>query len=321
MKPQTSIWHTITKPIVGLSPMDGITDPAFRAVVDTIGHPTVLYTEFISADGLCRNQALLRTFRSHKTKTPLIGQLFGKDPRTMEEAATILIEKTTIAGIDINMGCPSHRVAQHGGGAALIQSPDRAHDIVLSVKKAITKSKKPIGLSVKTRIGYDAIITSKWISFLATLPIDAISLHGRTLKQQYSGRANWDELGLAAAIAKKNNILLFGNGDITTYDEIYEKIHTYTPDGVLVGRGCLGNPWIFTQHTPTPTERIDTAIRHCEYFQALTPDESPITLRKHLGWYVKNFDHAKELRASLVIISSIDEAMQVLHTICTSLCL
>lgn len=319
MKPQTVIWQKISKPILGLSPMDGITDPAFRAVIDTIGHPTVLFTEFVSADGLCRNQHLLRTFQSHKTTTPLIGQLFGKDPKAMEEAAAILIEKTTISGIDINMGCPSPKVAHHGGGAALIQSPKRAKDIILAVKKTIVKSKKSIGLSVKTRIGYDTIVTPQWISFLSELPIDAISLHGRTLKQHYTGRANWDELALAATISKKNNILLFGNGDITSLSEANEKIHRYTPDGVLIGRGCLGNPWIFTSHTPTPVERIDAAIYHCQYFQSLTPTESPLTLRKHLGWYVKSMEHAKEFRSKLITITSVEEALLELGNIRNSL--
>jgi len=203
MKPQTPFWHTIKKPIIGLSPMDGITDPAFRAVVDVIGHPDILYTEFVSADGLVRNNKLLRTFTTHKTKTPLVGQLFGKDPKAMEEAAHILIEQTPVVGIDINMGCPSHKVAQHGSGAALIRTPELAKTIVFKIRDVITKSKKPIGLSVKTRVGYDTAITTDWISFLTNLPIDAIALHGRTLKQQYGGRASWEEIQIAAELAKK----------------------------------------------------------------------------------------------------------------------
>ncbi|MFZ2025060.1 MAG: tRNA-dihydrouridine synthase family protein [Microgenomates group bacterium] len=315
MKPQLPFWRTIKKPVIGLSPMDGITDPAFRAVSDVIGHPDILYTEFVSADGLVRNKKLLRTFATHKTKTPLVGQLFGKDPKAMEEAATMLIEQTTIVGIDINMGCPSHKVAQHGSGAALIKTPELAESIIFKIRDVITKSKKQIGLSVKTRVGYDTTITTDWISFLTSLPVDAIVLHGRTLKQQYGGRASWEEIQIAAEIAKKRNILLLGNGDIESCAEAKEKIITYAPDGVLIGRSALGNPWVFSEHTPTFTDRIDAAILHCSYFSTLLPEENPITLRKHLGWYIKHIDNAKEIRQSLFHITTVPEAIALLEHI------
>ena len=295
--------------------MDGITDPAFRAVVDVIGHPDILYTEFVSADGLVRNKKLLRTFATHKTNTPLVGQLFGKDPKAMEEAAAMLIEQTTVVGIDINMGCPSHKVAQHGSGAALIRTPELAKTIVFNIRDVITKSKKPIGLSVKTRVGYDTTITTDWISFLTNLPIDAIALHGRTLKQQYGGRASWEEIQIAAQLAKKRNILLFGNGDIETRNEASAKINTYTPDGVLIGRSVLGNPWVFSGVTPTFEDRLNAAVLHCNYFLELTPKENPITLRKHLGWYIKHIDNAKEIRASLLHITTVPEAILLLEQI------
>ena len=295
--------------------MDGITDPAFRAVVDVIGHPDILYTEFVSADGLVRNTKLLRTFSTHKTNTPLVGQLFGKDPKAMEEAAAILIEQTPVVGIDINMGCPSQKVAQHGSGAALIKVPKLAETIIVNVRNAITKSKKPIGLSVKTRVGYDTTITNDWISFLTNLPIDAIALHGRTLKQQYGGEANWEEIHIASGIAKKNSILLFGNGDIQSLTEAKEKIKDYTPDGVLIGRGVLGNPWIFSGVTPTFEDRLNAAVLHCNFFSELTPKENPITLRKHLGWYIKHIDNAKEIRSSLLHITTVTEALSLLEQI------
>lgn len=315
MKPQTSFWHCLQKPIIGLSPMDGITDPAFRAVVDVIGHPDILYTEFVSADGLVRNKKLLRTFASHKTKTPLVGQLFGKDPKAMEEAAAMLIEQTSVVGIDINMGCPSPKVAQHGSGAALIQKPELAKSIILKVRDVITKSKKPIGLSVKTRVGYDTVITSNWITFLTELPIDALALHGRTLKERLSGHVHWEEIQIAAGIAKRNNILLFGNGDIQSRAEADERIKNYSPDGVLIGRGSLGNPWVFSGVVPTLEDRINAAILHCNYFAALSPNENPITLRKHLGWYIKGVDSAKEIRMSLLHITTVPEAISLLEQI------
>ncbi|MFH0750054.1 MAG: tRNA-dihydrouridine synthase family protein [Candidatus Gottesmanbacteria bacterium] len=310
-----SFWFTLKQPIIGLSPMDGITDPAFRAIVDDIGHPTVLYTEFVSADGLCRNQRLLRTFTIHKTNTPLIGQLFGSNPDTMAEAAAILLEKTNVMGIDINMGCPNRRVAQHGAGAALIQKPDAAQKLILCVREVIQKSGKSIGLSVKTRIGYDSIITTEWISILLETPIDAIALHGRTLKQQYTGTANWDEIKIASDLAGKKHVLLLGNGDITSYTDAINKVSQYSPDGVLIGRSSLGNPWVFTGHTSTLDERIEAAIQHCRYFESLTPEANPLSLRKHLAWYMKSFAHASDIRSQLMRITTTTEAMKILKSL------
>jgi len=313
-----TFWQTIQKPIIGLSPMDGITDPAFRAIVDEIGHPTVLYTEFVSADGLVRNQKLLRTFTSHQTTTPLVGQLFGHDPVSMSEAASILIEQTQIVGIDINMGCPARRVAQHGGGAALIKNPNLAQQLVESVKKAIVKSKKSIGLSVKTRIGYDSAITAQWIPILLETHLDAIAVHGRTLKQQYSGHADWNEIKKAAALANDAHTILLGNGDIENREDAHKKANEYSPDGVLIGRATLGNPWVFTKHQPTQNDRITVAIQHCTYFKKYTPTANPLSLRKHLAWYMKGFEHATEIRKTLVEITTVQEAIEILERVRSS---
>lgn len=315
MQANSPFWRTMKLPIIGLSPMDGITDPAFRALIDTVGHPDILYTEFVSADGLCRNPRLLRTFVTHTTKTPIVGQLFGKDPGAMAEAAQILVEQTSVSGIDINMGCPARRVAHHGGGAALIQTPKIAEQLVVRVRDVILKSGRPIGLSVKTRIGYDTITTNEWISFLTTLPIDAIALHGRTLKEYYSGRAHWDELAKASRIAAARAILLLGNGDITSKQDAHESILTYTHDGVLIGRAALGNPWVFTNHTVTSQDRIDAAIAHCQFFDALTPTANPMSLRKHLVAYIKGFEESAKLRATLSQIQSTKEAITLLRSI------
>jgi len=311
-----NFWQTIKKPILGLSPMDGITDPAFRAIVDKIGHPGILYTEFVSADGLCRNpKRLLRTFTSHKTDTPLIGQLFGADPVAMQEASAMLIEKTTITGIDINMGCPNRRVAGHGGGAGLIKTPIIAKQLIAAVKQAIKGSHKPIGMSVKTRIGYNDIITEAWISILLEDEPDAISLHGRTLKQMYTGKANWEEIRKAANLAKQTSTILLGNGDIASLTEAHNHIASFTPDGVLIGRAALGNPWIFQGSIPGIPTRIQTAIRHIELFDELTPTANPLSLRKHLGWYMKGFPDASSIRKQLMHIETTKQALDFLSAL------
>ena len=309
-------WQTIKKPIIGLAPMDGITDPAFRAIVDEIGQPSILYSEFVSAEGLCRNpKRLLRTFISHKTDTPLIGQLFGVDPIAMQEASAILLEKTSISGIDINMGCPNRRVANHNGGAGLIKQPKIAKKLIEAVKQAITKSKKMIGISVKTRIGYDDIVTETWIKSLLEAQPDAIALHGRTLKQMYTGKANWEEIHKASLLAKETHTLLLGNGDIQSLDEVNKYIIKYTPDGVLLGRAALGNPWIFQNCTPDIKIRIQTAIRHIQLFDEFTPTANPLSLRKHLGWYIKGFPDASSIRNTMMKLVTTKDMLDFLSSL------
>lgn len=311
-----SFWKKIPHPIIGLSPMDGITDPAFRAIVDEVGHPTVLYTEFISADGLARNsKALLRTFTSHPTETPLIGQLFGSDVGTMKEAVAILLDKTTVRGIDINMGCPNRHVARHGGGAALINTPKKAQELIIAVRETLDAQNKPIGLSVKTRIGIDEIVTERWMQQLIDAHPDTIALHGRTLKQMYTGVAQWDEIGKAARLVRSAGITFLGNGDIDSRTTALERIKTYQLDGVLIGRGCLGNPWVFSDVMPTISMRIDAARKQCGYFNRLTPKANPLSLRKHLAWYIKGFPDAAKIRDRIMQIVTVDEAIRVLDTI------
>lgn len=311
-----SFWKIIKKPIIGLAPMDGITDPAFRAIVDEVGHPSLLYTEFVSAEGLCRNpKRLLRTFTSHKTSTPLIGQLFGSDPSAMQEATAILLEKTTVNGIDINMGCPNRRVSAHGGGAGLIKRPKVAKQLIRAVRETIKLSKKPIGISVKTRIGYEDIVTESWIGTLLEEEPDTIALHGRTLKQLYSGKANWEEIHKAAVLASATKTLLLGNGDIQSLQDAHEHIKVHTPDGVLIGRATFGNPWVFQNTVPDVKTRIEAAIRHIQLFNELTPDANPLSLRKHLGWYVKGFPHASSVREHLMKLTTAKDALDFLSSL------
>jgi nifR3 family TIM-barrel protein len=305
-----TFWQTLQKPIIGLSPMDGITDPAFRAVVDEISHPSVLYTEFVSADGLVRNpKRLLRTFGSHKTNTPVIGQLFGADPVAMQEASAMLLEKTIMSGIDINMGCPNRRVASHNGGAGLIKTPLVARKLIEAVKQAIKLSKKSIGMSVKTRIGYNDVITESWITSLLEAKPEAIAVHGRTLKQMYTGVSNWDEIHLAVKLASATKTLVLGNGDVQSLQDAHKHSAMFTPDGILIGRAALGNPWVFTDAIPSMKDRINAAIRHCELFQTLTPDANPLSLRKHLGWYIKGVPQAASLRERIMKLKSVKEML------------
>lgn len=326
--------------------MDGVTDAACRFIVDTYGKPDVIFTEFTSVEGIERGiPALLQAFIHHKTDTPTIGQIFGYTPQAFYKAAFVVCEMG-FDGVDINMGCPDRAVARKGGGAALILRPKLAQDIIYTVKQAVkdwSEGKKledseldeeiityvrtfqnkmnifPVRrllpVSVKTRIGYDRITTEEWIRCLLEAEPFAISLHGRTLKQMYRGKANWEEIGKAAALAEKSNTSLLGNGDIHTYNDALGKIKMYKLNGVLIGRASFGNPWIFQNKTVPLETKLATALEHCHVFMNLTPDSHFLSLRKHLAWYCKGFDHAAHIRDRLMRVQNLKEVEEVLHSI------
>jgi tRNA-dihydrouridine synthase B len=339
-------WDTLSKPIIALSPMDGVTDAACRFIADKYGKPDILITEFTSVEGLSAGATrLLESFIYHKTSTPTVAQIFGSDPEAFYRAAFIVAEMG-FNGVDINMGCPDHNVAKRGGGAGLILQPDVARKIIQMTKQGIKdwsegKNIQDVGLpetitdwidsfkkshdihlnrrllpvSVKTRIGFSDIVTEDWISTLLEEQPANISLHGRTLKQLYTGLADWDEIGKAAKLVKKTNTSILGNGDIKSIKEAKERISTYDLDGVLIGRASFGNPWIFADKTPTLDERLDTAIEHCETVLRLTPTQHFLTIRKHLAWYCKGFEFATDIRASLGDVNTMDDVRALVESV------
>jgi tRNA-dihydrouridine synthase len=333
-----SFWLNLKKPIIGLSPMDGVTDAAFRFVVDTYSHPSILYTEFVSAEGLSRGALrLLYGFIHHKSSTPIVAQIFGAEPKSFSSASAIAASMG-FDGIDINMGCPDKNVARHGGGAALILDPKRAKSIINETKQglmdwadgkdlkdfsiseeiigfiasyqkkySITPQRRVLPVSVKTRIGYDRVVTEEWISQLLETAPSAIAIHGRTLKQMYSGCADWNEIEKAARLIKNTTTLCLGNGDIHSLVDAQEKVTKYNLDGVLIGRASLGNPWIFSGKTPTLKEKLQIAKVHAHAFVKFTPQLHFLSLRKHLLWYCRGFAEASTLRARLATVESLDD--------------
>lgn len=311
-----SFWHNFKHPIIGLAPMDGITDPTFRYITDKYGKPDVLFTEFISTDTTKYNpKKVLNSLVRHHSNTPLIVQLYGNNSSDFYEA-TIFILKLGFSGIDINMGCPDRGIVNRGAGAGLINNPRLAKDIVLSVKKALKDfNKNNIPVSVKTRIGYDKPIIKEWIGELLETKPDVITIHGRTLKQMYSGIANWDEIAKAKEIAKDTNTLILGNGDIKSRKEGNEKAKKYNLDGVLIGRAAFGNPWVFQDKIPTTQERLNVMLEHCQMFTKLTPDNNFRSLRKHLSWYCKGFDQAASFRSDLMQVSNVEDVKKIIEKI------
>jgi nifR3 family TIM-barrel protein len=341
-----SFWNILPKPIVGLSPMDGATDAAFRYIADRHGRPDVLFTEFVPVEAIkARAIKVLGAFRRHKTTTPTIAQIYGTDLDAYY-ATTLIICELGFDGVDINMGCPAKSVQSRGAGAGLIKNPQLASNIIKTVKKAIDDfhdgaydsqikdcdirnmvntmkiartTKRKIPLSVKTRIGYDQPDTANWVEHLVSQDIDALTIHGRTLKQMYTGCANWDEIliGLHAAKTINKEIVFIGNGDIKSAREGVVVCERFGFDGVLIGRASLGNPWVLDRQRDF-SKRVDrevifyTMLEHARKFVEINPDANLISLRKHMLWYASDFENAKALHPRLSQIKSFADLSNVL---------
>jgi len=299
-------------PIVGLAPMDGVTDAAFRFIVDTYGKPDIIYTEFVSVKGLqIGRPAMMRMLLKHETKTPTVVQLFGSDPKLFYPAAITVLKKG-FDGVDINMGCPDHSVFSRGGGAALILKPKIAEEIIKSVKKAVKDyGGKEVPVSVKTRTGYKVHQTKEWISQLLEAEPDIICVHGRTYEQKFSGKADWEQIALAAELAKKTRTKILGNGDVKTKLEALEKVKKHNLAGVLIGRAALGNPWVFQDIIPTLEERIKVILEHSQKFNDFLPYGDFKSMRKHLAWYAKNFDGSAKIRNELMKVNNIEDVRKI----------
>lgn len=305
-------------PVIGLSPMDGITDAVFRQITDIYGKPDILFTEFIPVDALILSKpAIERMLIFHKTKTITIAQLFGIEPELFYQATMTVLDKG-FDGVDINMGCPDRAVFNRGGGAGLILQPELAKKIILSVKKAVVdwkkknRSKKEITVSVKTRTGYKEHQTKKWINNLLEVSPDFICLHARTYSQKYSGVADWEQIKIAVDLAKNTKTKILGNGDVRSRKEALKKIKKYKLSGVLIGRAALGNPWVFTDKIPTTKEKFEALIKHCQLFSKTFPELEFKIMRKHLAWYTKGIPGSAEMRSCLMQVNNIDEVKKII---------
>lgn len=336
---KSGFWSDLPLPILGLSPMDGVTDFPFREMTKKYGQPSIIYTEFTSVEGVCHGaKQLLKDFLYGEIQRPIIGQIYGTTPDFFRQTAIILCQ-LGFDGIDINMGCPAKNVAHSGAGAALIQTPKLAQEIIRATQQGVQdwlngqtvrncqnvtdeialaiearekmlpmavrqlQKTRTLPISVKTRIGYGTPVISEWIPTLLEMAPAAIALHGRTLKQQYGGQANWELIGEAAQLTSKTETLLLGNGDVKTLVDAQEKVATYQLQGVLIGRAAMGNPFVFApDKTPATSDLMKIALAHAELFESTyrqDPKYNFLPMRKHLGWYVHDIEHAAKIRQEI----------------------
>lgn len=305
-----------------LAPMEDVSDPPFRALCKKHG-ADVMYTEFISSEGLIRDAAKsVQKLDIFEYERPVGIQIFGSEIDSMKKA-TELCEKANPDIIDINYGCPVKKVTCKGSGAGILQDIPK---MVKLTKEIVDSTSLPV--TVKTRLGWDE--NTKYIVEVAErlqdVGIKAISIHGRTRSQMYKGDADWTLIGEV-----KNNprihIPVFGNGDINSPEKALSYKNKYGVDGLMIGRASIGNPWFFNQvkhffktgdHLPLPTleDKIKTVKEHLEFSIKWKGERLGILeMRRHYANYFKGIPNFKQFRINLVTQESQDELMETLNSI------
>jgi len=313
--------NTYPIPIIALAPMAGITDWPMRLLCCEQGC-NYTTTEMVSAMGFLTAPKSLHVYRYllavHPDEAKPVVQIFGHEPMLMAQAAARLSDMGLFSGVDINMGCPAHKVAGSGSGSALMKDLRLCGQIITLVRAA---TKLP--LSIKMRLGWDdeSICAVDLARICEDCGADLITVHGRTRMQQYSGNANWDEI---AHVKQSVKIPVILNGDITCADDALRALHETNCDGIAIGRGALGNPFLFGQiqaalHGGTPVqptvhEMVAAAIRHGEMMREWKGEKSAVPeMRKHLCWYIRGQRGAARIRTQITTVSSLDEVFDLLR--------
>lgn len=305
-----------------LAPMEDVSDPPFRYVCKQNG-VDLMYTEFISSEGLIRDAAKSRQkLDIFEYERPIGIQIFGSDIGTMREATEIATQVKPDL-IDINYGCPVKQVACRGAGASLLQDIDR----MTAMTKAVVESTH-LPVTVKTRLGWDDNTKNVYevAERLQDVGIQALTIHGRTRAQMYKGSADWTMI----RDIKRNpriKIPIFGNGDVDSVEKAADWRLEYEVDGIMIGRAAIGYPWIFREvkhffetgeHLPGPTiaERVEVCRTHLEKSIAWKGDKTGIfEMRRHYSNYFKGIPHFKEYRMQLVSLMDVADILAVLEEI------
>ncbi len=309
-----TIGPLLVEPPVVLAPMAGVTNAPFRRLCREFG-AGLYVSEMIGARGLVEgNPKTLDMVRFAEDERPRSIQLYGTDPGSLSEAVAHLVERVGVDHIDMNFGCPMAKVTRHGGGAALPWKTDLFRSIV----RAAVANSGAVPVTVKFRKGID----DDHLTFVETGLIAeeegaaAVALHARTARQLYSGEADW---GAIATLKKAvSSIPVLGNGDIWTADDALEMMIVTGCDGVVVGRGCLGRPWLFRdladvlagrepKEPPNLGEVSEIMVRHAGLLEDHFGPRGITLFRKHTSWYLKGFPVGPTLRDDFSRVTSVDE--------------
>lgn len=308
----------ISSPIA-LAPMAGVTDSVFRRLVKRFGVGLV-YTELISCMGIVHgDKRTLELTRFDEEERPIAIQIFGNRPYEMSEAAKIVEYKLQPDILDINLGCSVPKMGKSGGGAFLCRDLSLLEKVFKEVRKAVS-----IPLTVKIRIGWDEEeVTAFSVAKMAQdLGIDAITIHGRTSKQRYSGRADWESI---KSLKETVSIPVIGNGDIATPDEAVMRLESSGCDAIMIGRASIGNPWIFRgvkaaldggllSPSPTFSERRDLVLAHLKMAEEERGERGILEMRRHLIWYLKGLPYSAGWKEQFTHVHSFEEVRMLINT-------
>ena len=292
-----------------LAPMAGYSDAGFREVCADFG-ADVTFTEMLSAQAIKYDSEKTKAlaFRASGEKT-CIAQIFGKDADTMAQACENQLLKC-FDGIDINMGCPAPKIVKNGEGSALLKNLPLASKIISECRHKVQNK----SLSVKVRLGFDENNIVEIVKMCEDSGADFVTVHGRTAKQMYSGRANLDAIALAKASVK---IPVFGNGDVTDAQTCADMLSTGV-DGVMIGRGAIGSPWIFSQlkNRSGDIDKIQAISKHVEILRQIYPERLLVLmLRKHFLAYAAKLHAPVKEKQKFALQTNIDESLKLFQSL------
>ncbi len=316
----------IFKTPIFLAPMAGVTDTAFRILVreliddDFAKKNLLMFSEMVSAAGVhYRNEKTLQMLQTVAAERPVAIQIFGSDPIICAEAAAYVEQLGSAAVIDFNSGCPAPKIVKNGEGSALMKNPALLEKILSAVKKSV---KLPV--SVKIRLGCDAINAVEVAKRAENAGVDFIAVHGRTREQFYSGVANWEEIARVKAAVK---IPVIANGDVKDFDSLEKIFNVTKADGVMIGRAAQGNPWIINrllkyflsgEKIPPPAvhERAEVMRRHLEKIIFYKGERVGVQeMRSHAAWYTKGLTGGAELRNLFNRANTAEDFLKIVEVI------
>ena len=300
-----------------LAPMAGVTDLPFRLLCKEQG-AGLLCMEMISAKAIqYNNQNTKALLQIHPEEEPVSLQLFGSDPDVISEIAK-QIEELPFAILDINMGCPVPKIVKNGEGSALMNQPKLVHEIVRKTAKAI---KKPVTVKIRKGFHDESINAVEIAKIIEDAGGAAVAVHGRTREQYYSGKADWD---IIRQVKEAVTIPVIGNGDVTSGESALAMIKETGCDGVMIGRGAQGNPWIFSQlleyektgvmpKRPSNEELKDMMLRHARLQIQYKGEYLGVReMRKHVAWYTTGLPNSAKLRGEINAVESYEELEKLL---------